>query len=442
MNIGNGNKDESKAFKLQPTNENMMNVQITRGVYIIGATLLCCLCLLLALLTFVLIIFTLMYYSGCVDLKIIINLQFPEIHIDSLSLTTILQNISVLKDEKVDFKRMGSSRVNKKGTAIDFDKQESDETLGPLNLMVPGFTMKMKNKQQWLSKSFIAFKGRYKMCIRVNAAGDYGTHVSVFLQVTEGPSYSGVNQSGHDPVNGYVVIELISQAMVIPHHLRFLTLHNDSCSTCTNEVNKSMGATWLGFTDFVSVESVHAYYLKDDSLHFRVSYSKHFWYIDAVLLYIPNIPAVLLFSAVSSIIIYLILISIEFVAFCTEEESSALIPSCNNFSMGSVKRFLLTKRSVLLSTWHVAVYSTVWELLKYTLTVVVEVALIAAGELMLWDVSTASDNILPTITAVQRISIVVIFSMIINQYMMSWGGQIIMVHPLWLIRAYYSMASY
>ena len=87
--------------------------------------------------------------------------------------------------------------------------------------------------------------------------------------------------------------------------------------------------------------------------------------------------------------------------------------------------------------------ATVWEFIKYTLTVVIEVVFIAAGELVLWDMSTTSDNILPTIMTIQRISIVIVFSMIINQYMMSWGGKIIMVHPLWLIKAYsYSMANY
>ena len=107
------------------------------------------------------------------------------------------------------------------------------------------------------------------------------------------------------------------------------------------------------------MESVHAYYLKDDCLHFRVTYSEYFWYIDAMLLYIPNIPAVLLSAAVSSIVIYLILISVEFVAFCTEE-SNALTPSCSNFNIGSIKRFLLTKQNVLLSTWYVAMCTRIF----------------------------------------------------------------------------------
>ena len=51
----------------------------------------------------------------------------------------------------------------------------------------------------------------------------------------------------------------------------------------------------------VSVESVYAYHLKDNGLHFR-SYSEHSWYINGVLLYIPNILVVLLFTVISSTI--------------------------------------------------------------------------------------------------------------------------------------------
>ena len=444
---GDDVKDESKTFKFQPTNKNMMNIRITRGACLIGVTLLCCFCLLIALLTLISIFLTLMYVSGRIDVHIMINLQFPEIQTDSLSLMTILQNITVLKDKKANFKsrkKLGHGKVSKKGTAVDLDKREP-ETLAPLLLMVSNFTRKMNKKQQWHSDPFFDYEGGHKMCLRVDTAGQgdgQGTHVSVFLQVIKGQSYNGVNSSDNFSVSGYLVIELISQAMIVPHHLRILTLNNHSCSTCINKVNKSTGAAWVGFTDFVPIESVHAYYLKDDSLHFRVTYSEYFWYIDTMLLYIPNIPAVLLSAAVSTVVIYLILISVEFVAYCTEE-CNAIIPSCTDFSVGSIKTFLLTKQHVLLSTWYVAIYSTTWEFIKYTLTVVMEVVFIAVGELVFWDVSTVSDNILTTIMTVQRISIVVVFSMIVNQYMMSWGGKIIMVHPLWLIRAYsYSMAEH
>ena len=440
---GDAVKDESKTL---PTNKNMINIQITRGVCIISATLLCCFCLLVTLLTVISIILALMKVSGRMDVPITINVWFPGIQIGSISLIT--ENTYVLKDTKVNYKsgkKMENGRESKNVTAVDVDQRVHDETLAPLILMVSNFTKKMKNKERWHSDPFIAYKGGHKICLRVDAGGrdkDYGTHVSVFLQLMKDQSYNGVNQSGHLAVNGYLVIELISQVVIIPHNLRILTLNNHSCSTCINKVNNSIEATWFGFTDFVSIESVHAYYLKDDCLHFRVTYSEYFWYIDAMLLYIPNIPAVLLSAVVSSIVIYLILISVEFVAFCTEE-SNALTPSCSDFNIGSIKRFLLTKQSVLLSTWYVAMYSTVWEFIKYTLTIVIEVVFIAAGELVLWDMSTTSDNILPTIMTVQRISIVIVFSMIINQYMMSWGGKIIMVHPLWLIKAYsYSVANY
>lgn len=152
-----------------------------------------------------------------------------------------------------------------------------------------------------------------------------------------------------------------------------------------------------------------------------------------MLLYIPDMPYVLLSAVVSSVMIYLLLISVELVTFCTEE-SKPLTPS---LTVGSIKKFLLTKHNVFLSTCNVAVYNTVWEFIKYTSVVVLEVVFIATGELVLWDVTAASDNIMSTIMTVRRIGIVVVYSMIVNQYMMSWGGSIILVHPFWLIRAFW-----
>ena len=167
----------------------MINIQITRGVCIISAILLCCFCLLVILLTVISIILTLMKFSGSMDVPITINLHFPGIQIGSLSLTT--QNIYVLKDTKVNYKsgkKMENGRVSKNDIAVDVDKHVHDETLAPLILMVSNFTKKMKNKERWHSDPFIAYKGGHKICLRVDAGGrdkDYGTHVSVFLQLTK-----------------------------------------------------------------------------------------------------------------------------------------------------------------------------------------------------------------------------------------------------------------
>ena len=65
-----------------------------------------------------------------------------------------------------------------------------------------------------------------------------------------------------------------------------------------------------------------------------------------------------------------------------------------------------------------------------------ELVIMAAGELVLWDESTASDNVVTTIIMVKGVSIVLMFSMIVSQYTMFWGGKIIVVHPLWLVKAY------
>ena len=372
-----------------------------------------------------------MYISGCVDVQISVNIQLPEVQIESLR--AILQNVNEVKGKTAKSKAkklMAKDTTSVKSDLIDFSKRQPNETMAPLILRVSNFTEKLKSNQEWHSNPFIAYEGGHKMRLRVDTDGK-GTHVSVYLQ---GQTHININQLNHLPVSGYFVIELISRVMMISNNLKILTISNHSCSTCINKANKKTRAKWLGFTDFVSVKSVLAYYLRDDELHFRVTYSKHFWYINAALLCMPNIPVVLLLAVVSSVVIYLMLISIEIVAFCTEQ-SNAIVPSYTDFSIRRVKRFLFTRQSVLRSTWRVTVYSTVWETIKYLLTIVMELVITATGELVFWDESTASDNVVITIMMAKRVSIVLMFSMIVNQYVMSWGGKIIMVHPLWLVRA-------
>ena len=375
-----------------------------------------------------------MYISGCVvDVQIMIKLQLPEAHIETLR--TIFQNVNVVKEKARRLKAnklMDRDKTSVKSALIDFSKHRPNETIEPLILRVSNFTNKLNSNQQYYSKPFLAYEGGHKMCLRVDTGGK-GTHVSVYLQ--DPTHIYVVNQSNHLPASGYFVIELISQVMIISNNLKILTLGNHSCSTCINKVEKKIRSKWLGFTDFVSVKSVLAYYLRDDELHFRVTYSKHFWYINAALLYVPNVPVVLLFAVVSSVVIYLMLISVEIAVFCTEQ-SNAIVPSYTDFSIRRVKRFLFERQSVLSSTWHVAVLSTVWETIKYLLTMVIELVIMAVGELVLWDESRASDNVVTTIIMVKRVSIVLMFSMIVSQHMMSWGGKIIMVHPLWLVKAY------
>ena len=417
---------------MQTTNKDVI-IQTTKGMCIFIATLFCCLCLLVALLVAVLSVAVFMYYTRyphCPG-----GQQLPALHNDALSSMTTCTNVTELQDE------VKWSKLKKAGSGgKKFGKVKAEKTLLPVNFTVPSFTKKLKNREKWYSSSFIAYEG-YQTCLRVDAGGygnRRGTHVSVFLKTIKDS-----NDTLYFLRNGYLVIELISQAMLAPHKLRIVAPYNDLCRTCVNKTTKSIGTTyWLDFNDFVSVESVYAYYLKDDKLHFRVTYSEYFWYIDAVLLHIPDVPVVVLSAVVSSVVIYWLLMLVEYAAFCTVG-SSALLPSCSDFTIGKIKKFLLTKQNVVLHTCYVAVYTTAWDYIKYTLIIVIEVVSIAAGELIYWDVPTASDHVVPTLMTVRRVAMIIVFSMVVNHCVMSQDGRIIIVHPVWLIKAYsYAVAEY
>ena len=430
-------------FTLQATNKDVITVQTTKGMCIFFVTLFCCFCLLVTLLVAVLSVLCFMYYTGYPHSQ-----QQSGLQDDALSLmrhrnATELQDKDKYNTFSAAAKMSKTKKTNtavKSGKANKTDKVKPDKSPLPITFILSNFTKKMKNREKWYSNPFITYEG-YQTCLRIDAGGHgdgRGTHISVFLKVMKDS-----NDSLHFLRNGYFVIELISQAMIAPHKLRIVVPYNASCRTSGNKVTKGTGTTyWLGFTDFVSIESARTYYLRDDKLHFRVTYSEYFWYIDAVLLHVPDIPVIVLSAVVSSVMIYWVLMSVEYAAFCTGG-SSALLPSCNDFTVGKIKQFVLTKQDVLLHTWYVTVYSTTWEFIKYALTIVMEVVSIAAGELIYWDMPTASDNVVPTLMIVRRVTIVIVFSMVVNQYVMSQGGRITIVHPLWLIKAYsYAVADY
>ena len=343
------------------------------------------------------------------------------------------QDITKLTDK---LKKYGMSTHKSTTNPTILNLVQPDKPVTPIILAISNFTKKMKNRETSYSSPFFTYEGGHQTCLRVDAGGrgaGRSSHVSVFLQVTKG---SNNDSLPFPPLNGYCVIELISQVMIVPNKLRILPPYNDSCSTC-NKVTKHIGDTWLGFTTFVSNDSVYAHYLKDDSLQFRVTYSEYFWYIDAVLIYMPDVPVFVLSAIVSSVMMYWLLMSLEYVAFCTEQSNAF------SFTVGNIKRFLLTKQDKLLNIHYVAMYTTLWQFIMYALTIVMEVVLIAIGELVVWDMPTMSDNIVPTLMTVRRIAIVIVFSMAVDQYVTSWGRKVVIVHPFWFVMAYsYGVAGY
>ena len=436
---------KNNTVEMKIANKNAINIQITRGMCVFGATMLCCFFFFIILMAVVLILLVVMYSAGYMDMHIVINeinLQFSTVQRDSPS--EILQNTIKLQEQHANFVDIKESEVTiteKLGVNKMYsgDFQFEDEKMcilqSPVILIMPNFTKTKENKGHWYSNPFFAFEGGYQMRLIVVAGGNNNnTQISVFLQLMKGPNDDMLQQSGHFPMYGYFAIELFSQAIGIPHLVEIITPDGKLCSKCTNRVTNDIGAMWLGSTNFASVESVYAHYLKNDSLHFRITYTKYSYYIKTILFCTHDVHNLLLIGIINGLIVYSLLTLVEFMAFCIQESSISLL-ACIDFSIDSIKHFLLTKQDVMVKTCFDVILSTVFELVKFCLIPMIEVVFLAIGDFMLWDIATAKDDVFQTIMAIQRIGIVIIFSMSVNQYAMSWGGKIAMINPFWLIIA-------
>ena len=430
-------------FKLKKTNKSAMNVQITRGMCVFGAAMLCSFCFLIFMGAIV-ILLTLMYSSEHMDMEIIINgipLKFSAVQRNCLP-PEMFQNTDHLQfqDKQMDFDGVNDSRtigtiiddvgidyMSSTNSQVDNQKVFIPQTL--VILEVPNyFTMRTGNyKADWSSAPFFAYEGGYLIRLIVPAAGSDDTHLSVFLQLMKGP-YDDIL---YFPLYGYFVVELISQDIVKFNCIRIIPYHNTLCSECTNRVTNGIEATWMGSFNFTSLESLNAYYTKDGILQFRVTYTHYSCYCKAIIFY-RLILLLLLISVLDGFLVYCLLILVEFIAFCIQE-SSFLIPTCIDFSIDSMKRFLFTKHNVLLGTGYVVLHSTLRTLVRFSLILITEVVLLAVGEFMIWDLATAIDNVIPIIRAVQRFTIVFALSVVVNEYEMSWRKKIIMLNPMWII---------
>ena len=148
------------------------------------------------------------------------------------------------------------------------------------------FATKMRHKQWWDSSPFFAFNRGYQMFLRVRAAGNddgEGTHVSVYLHLMNGPHDDELKQSGHWPLRGTFYVELLNKFNDNNYynddkynHLKIIRFNNHTDVNATKRVMEGdMATVGLGYPQFVSHDDLNRYYyryLKDDTLHFRVTY--------------------------------------------------------------------------------------------------------------------------------------------------------------------------
>ena len=101
----------------------------------------------------------------------------------------------------------------------------------PVVLKMSEFDIKRRDKVEWYSEFFYTHNKGYKMCLRVDAAGNgdgEGTQLSVYLYLMKGPH----NDELTWPMRGEYEIKLLNQISNSEHHSKMVSYDN-----CTSTVD-------------------------------------------------------------------------------------------------------------------------------------------------------------------------------------------------------------
>ena len=151
-----------------------------------------------------------------------------------------------------------------------------ENTAGPLILIMPYCSAKIYSKEIWYSSPFFAFNRGYQMVLQVDAATHDG-FLSIYLRLMKGPYDDELQQSGHWPMRGAFVVELLHQHNGSAQEDLVYFFVNELCSNCTERVTDSqeiLAPNYVGgkfmFLDKL-IRSIE--YHKSDTLYFRISYN-------------------------------------------------------------------------------------------------------------------------------------------------------------------------
>ena len=166
---------------------------------------------------------------------------------------------------------------------ISYEHMEAPYQVAPITVNITNFSYWLESKTDWHSSPFFAFEKGYLLFLHTIAAGNgvgEGTHVSLFLNLVNGPHDDKLEQSGHWPMRGTFTIELLNQLNESDHHICMVQFHHHRCSECTERVRRNVIKTQanneLGTQTFISHDTLlhnsNNSYHKSDILIFRISY--------------------------------------------------------------------------------------------------------------------------------------------------------------------------
>ena len=145
----------------------------------------------------------------------------------------------------------------------------------PVTFKIPEYDTKQENKINWYSDPFYTHNKGYKICLRVDAAGNRngeGTHLSVFLHLMKGPHDDELTW----PLRGEFEIKLLNQISDSEHYSKILNFDEASIH-CTGRIReggrskKGWGKPQYTSNADLNKVTTTCQYLKDDCLFFQVT---------------------------------------------------------------------------------------------------------------------------------------------------------------------------
>ena len=146
----------------------------------------------------------------------------------------------------------------------------------PAVVLMPDIFLKIINKESWKSEPFFAFAGGYQMCLQVYVTKQ---DLSVYLNLMKGPHDDELQESGHWPVRGTFVIELLNSISNTNHmhYRRTIEVSENACGKCAIRVlNGNYADVSAGLPHYMSLDrhftSSSLNYGRVNFLYFRISY--------------------------------------------------------------------------------------------------------------------------------------------------------------------------
>lgn len=163
-------------------------------------------------------------------------------------LLKLKSQVSKLQRENDKLKHQIDRLVN------DQTSMELQSQIVPIHLIMKRFTSRKESNQQWASPPIYTHLHGYKFQLIVDPNGARGNSISVYTELMRGPFDDELVDQGGEMENHTGIINY--DEAPIEH----------SCRVTSGESN----ASW-GITKFISNEQLSPRFLKNDSLHFRIT---------------------------------------------------------------------------------------------------------------------------------------------------------------------------